>query len=176
MCSSGLIIDSGSSCHLFVSQGDPVRLMSRGASNGRHLRVSEHAHWLTKPALGKTIFVNEINLICAVQSLGQKYSPSVFRKYVIVSPHPAPLQRGASRSSRTLGAGCDGRKASSDVRCDADGKSVQVWRPSGRCQVSQVDDPRGDGDNKARSLRGEHAISRKPSCRECRMFRRTCGD
>jgi hypothetical protein len=42
----------------------------------------------------------------------------------------------------------------------ADGKGVQAWRPSGRCQVSWVDSPRGDGDNKARSLRGEHAISR----------------
>jgi hypothetical protein len=42
---------------------------------------------------------------------------------------------------------------------DADGKGVPAWRPSGRCQVLWVDDPRDDGDNKARSLRGEHAIS-----------------
>ena len=53
----------------------------------------------------------------------------------------------------------------------ADGKGVQARRPSGRCQVSRdgdvgpygpdtPDNPRGDGDNKARSLRGEHEISR----------------
>ena len=29
----------------------------------------------------------------------------------------------------TRGVGCGGRKASSDVRCDADGKGVWSWRP-----------------------------------------------
>jgi hypothetical protein len=57
----------------------------------------------------------------------------------------------------------DVRVFSALVRADensfTDGEGVQAWRPSGRCQVSRVDGPRGDGDNKARSLRGEHDIS-----------------
>jgi hypothetical protein len=68
-----------------------------------------------------------------VQSRCEKYSCSVFRKIVVdCTPSRFPM-RGASRSSRVSDAGCDGRKASSDVRCNADGKGVWAWRPSGRC-------------------------------------------
>ena len=55
------------------------------------------------------IFPSNFNLICPVQPFRQKYSSSVFQKHMVLSSHPAPTERGASRSSRTLGAGCDGR-------------------------------------------------------------------
>src|SRR5262249_39845142 len=57
-----------------------------------------------------TIFANEIKLIWPVQPFLRKYFSSVFQKNMIVFPHPAPTERGVSRSSRTLGAGCDGRR------------------------------------------------------------------
>ncbi|MGH6780343.1 MAG: hypothetical protein ACRECL_20385, partial [Bradyrhizobium sp.] len=43
---------------------------------------------------------------------------------------PAPAKRGASRSSRTLGAGCDGREDVAETNnIDADGKAVWFWHP-----------------------------------------------
>jgi hypothetical protein len=74
------------------------------------------------------------------------------------------------------------------VMLRADGEGVQARRPSGRCQVSwdgdvgpyepdTPDNPRGDGDNKVRSLRGEHANKPlTPLRRECRCFGFICGD
>ena len=68
-------------------------------------------------------------------------------------------KRGASRSSRTLEAGCDGRSVLFDEQHDADGEVVWSWRPDAGascCEMTQ-----SDGDNKARSHRGEHEASRK---------------
>ena len=45
-----------------------------------------------------------------VKSLRSKYSYSVFQKNMVLSAHPILTQRGASRSSRTLRAGCGGRQ------------------------------------------------------------------
>jgi hypothetical protein len=57
----------------------------------------------------------------------------------------------------------------------ADGEAVWSRRPdAGAKRVEDVFTH--DGDNKARSHRGEHGISRKPSRRECRRKRLTCGD
>jgi hypothetical protein len=80
--------------------------------------------------------------------------------------------RGAfGQSSPNVGRGMRWTRACHKTsETGADGKIVQARRPSGRCQVSRVNNPRGDGDNKARSLRGEHEISCKPLRRECRCF------
>ena len=82
-------------------------------------------------------------------------------------------KRGVSRSSRTLAAGCDGR--------------VGVLRRSARMRTAKACGPDLPtlGSSLARRFarrrwlsspvhRGERAISRKPLCRECRMFRLTC--
>jgi len=44
-----------------------------------------------------------------VKPFREKYSPSVFRKFMIISVHPLPSGGDVSRPSRTLEAGCDGR-------------------------------------------------------------------
>jgi len=68
-----------------------------------------------------------------------------------------PRQEGRTRRHERE-AGCDGReRVVRRTTARSDGEGVQARRPSGRCQVSWVDIPRGDGDNKAWSLRGEHA-------------------
>src|SRR5262249_43824074 len=82
---------------------------------------------------------------------------------------PAP-RRGTLRPIVTKrGAGCDGRgqcRLTSDVA--ADGEVVWSWRPdAGAKRVEHVFTR--DGDNKARSHRGEHGISRKPPRREGRV-------
>jgi hypothetical protein len=67
------------------------------------------------------------------------------------SARPVPT-RGASRSSRTLEAGCDGRVVLSDEQHDTDGEGVWSRRPdagAALCEMTQ-----GNGDNNARSHRG----------------------
>jgi hypothetical protein len=64
--------------------------------------------------------------------------------------HPVPNKRGVSRSSRTLGAGCDGRGR----RCEtssagADGKVV--WSRRLDAGVESAGIPAEDGDKQARS-------------------------
>jgi hypothetical protein len=67
-------------------------------------------------------------------------------------------KRGASRSSRTLEAGCDGRGVLFDEPHDADGEVVWSWRPDAGASLCEM--TQSDGDNKARSHRGEHEASR----------------
>ena len=58
------------------------------------------------------------------------------------------------RSSRHGGRGCDGRAArETNVAC-ADGEVVWSWRPD--AGAKSVERSAGDGDNKARSHRGDH--------------------
>ena len=52
--------------------------------------------------------------------------------------------RGASRSSRTLGAGCDGRFGSLDERAEADGEIAWSWPPDAEVKLTD-DDSAGDG-------------------------------
>jgi hypothetical protein len=47
-----------------------------------------------------------------------------FSEFLLILIPFRARKRGASRSSRVLGAGCGGRIASSDVRCGADGQVV----------------------------------------------------
>src|SRR3974390_2284579 len=50
-------------------------------------------------------------LIWAVQSCCEKYSALLVGQIITTRPrHPVLAKRGASRSSRVLGAGCDGRE------------------------------------------------------------------
>ena len=65
--------------------------------------------------------------------------------------------RGASRSSRTLEAGCDGRGVLSDEQHDADGEVVWSWRPWAGAKLAERS--ADDGDNKAWSP-GRARISR----------------
>jgi hypothetical protein len=80
--------------------------------------------------------------------------------------HPAPFRRDVSRSSRHVGAGCDGRggiEKTNDtcrVRQSHAVLSPRCWRQAG----DNASHCAGDGDNKA-GLRGEHGISRQPVAR-----------
>ena len=69
-------------------------------------------------------------------------------------------QRGVSRSSRTLGAGCDGRERRAKTNgADADGEVVWSRRPDAGVKFVRRY-PHGDGGNKA-GHRGEHEGNRK---------------
>ncbi len=107
-----------------------------------------------------------------VKPPAQKYSASVFRKIVVLSVHPAPSTRGASRTSRTLAAGCDGR----------------IWRErrarAMRTVKSRCPDPPMLGSSSGRLPGATVArkpgaprrprISRNPLRRECRLCRLPC--
>jgi hypothetical protein len=62
---------------------------------------------------------------------------------------PVPLKRGVSRSSRTLGVGCDGRDGTADERCHCGRRSRSVLIP--RRWYQACGDPAGDGGKTARS-------------------------
>jgi hypothetical protein len=68
---------------------------------------------------------------------------------------PHSIQRGASRSSRTLGAGCGGRIGSqrdfrADERFQCGREGVWSWPPDAEVKL-RGDEPRDDGGNRARS-------------------------
>src|SRR6185437_10145702 len=109
----------------------------------------------------------------------QKYSTSVFRKIMIVSPDPASFERGVSRSSRTLEAGCDGREgvqralARRRKHSSRTSEIVRSRRPdagvkflAGRSRGAMVANKPGTP--------GRPRISRKPSRRECRLIWLPC--
>src|SRR5215471_16027444 len=87
---------------------------------------------------------------------------------------PHSLRRGASRSSRTLSAGCDGRIGSQRAVSaptndpDADGEVVWFWHPDADAKSARrfAD----DGGKKARSPGRARRTPLKPSRRECRMI------
>jgi hypothetical protein len=73
----------------------------------------------------KPYFMKHFKLIWVVQSPAQKYFYFVFSEIDDSSPSSRAHKRGVSRSSRTLGTGCDGRFG--DVLtsgADADGEVV----------------------------------------------------
>ena len=75
--------------------------------------------------------------------------------------------RGASRSSRTLGAGCDGRFGSPDERSRADGKIAWSWPPD--AEVKLADDYRRRRWLNSPAHRGDRVYAVTPSCREGRI-------
>jgi hypothetical protein len=79
--------------------------------------------------------------------------------------------RGVSRSSRTLGAGCDGRGMSRDEGRDAEGEVVWSWRPDAGAKLAKtLMRLAGDGGKRARSPGRVRSTPLKPSRRECRMM------
>jgi hypothetical protein len=79
-------------------------------------------------------------------------------------PVPCPIKRDVSRSSRTLGAGCDGRvgaawRAAQARTAKSCGPDIPMLMPS-----RQDDDLSSDGDNKA-GLRGARRKPLKPIAR-----------
>jgi hypothetical protein len=71
-----------------------------------------------------------------------------------ILPRVPPPHEGASRSSRTLEAGCDGRDTLNDEQHIADGEIVWSRRPD--AGAKSVERSADDGDNQARSHRGDH--------------------
>jgi hypothetical protein len=112
----------------------------------------------SRPLHAKTNFLNRINVIWVVQLESEKYfalpGPQISGFLLPSRTH----KRGASRSSRVLGAGCDGRGMSRDERHDADGEVVWSWRPKAGATLCGM--TRSNGDNKAWSP-GRARISRK---------------
>ena len=108
----------------------------------------------------------------------QKYSTSVFRKIMIVSPDPASFERGVSRSSRTLEAGCDGREgvqralARRRKHSSRTSEIVRSRRPDAGVNP-RVTSPGGMVANKP-GTPGRPRISRKPSRRGCRLIWLPC--
>jgi hypothetical protein len=93
-----------------------------------------------------------------------------------LSTHPAALKRGASRSSRTLAVGCDGRTPPSafqnaDERRGPDGEIVWSWHPDADAKFATALLRRaGDGGQKARRTGEITYKPLKPSRREGRMI------
>ena len=84
------------------------------------------------------------------------------------SPRPAPDKRDASRSSRTFGAGCDGRVWR--IRRMRRMRTEKLWRPDASTLASsRQGNPAGDGGKKARSPGRPQRKPLKPSRRECRI-------
>ena len=73
----------------------------------------------------KTNFVSRFNLLWPVQSLYVKILLPFFRNMCLSPRIPIPQEGHFGQSSRTLGAGCDGRfGAHMTKRADADGENV----------------------------------------------------
>jgi hypothetical protein len=118
----------------FARRATSVGFLSRSARSPSPQRP--------KSACAQIEIRKPIQLRALVQSSREKYLASVFQKFVIWSRHPASLQRGASRSSRTLGRDAvdaaasgaiviagraslvSGTKRATTNGADADGKSV----------------------------------------------------
>ena len=82
-----------------------------------------------------------INSILSVQSYFQKYSASPSTQIKSTTSLSRSHKRGVSRSSRTLGTGCDGRGSVRRAKCvrtndvAVDGEVVWSWRPDAGAKV-----------------------------------------
>ena len=93
-----------------------------------------------------------------VQSSSQEYSASRFAKISIIESAIPSHKRGVSRSSRTLGTGCDGRRAPGAIIARTSGglRTVKSCGPGAPTLVlSFAGYPRSDGGKKARSQEHE---------------------
>src|SRR6185312_17220621 len=85
--------------------------------------------------------------------------------------------RGVTRRHETRGGVRWTRRHHPTNDADADGEAVWSWRPdAGAKLATMLARCADDGDKKARSHRGDHGVSRKPSRREGRIVAATCGD
>ncbi len=82
----------------------------------------------------KIMFANRFNRITSVRPFASKILLSFFQNLCSLDPVLCPIKRGASRSSRTLGAGCGGRvglqhDCRADEQHDTHGEIVWSWHP-----------------------------------------------
>ena len=130
----------------------------------RRPRASGDGGWF--PMLrAKSNFMKPFNAIPPVQSLPEKYSVSRLTQIKSIFPWSRLDKRGASRSSRTLGAGCGGRlEAADETRLRRTAKScgpgIPTLMSSWRKKLFA-----GDGDKKARSPRRSRRKPLKPFAR-----------
>jgi hypothetical protein len=122
---------------------------------------------------GKTNFARDFKLMSLSGSPAVKISLSEIQKSCIFPAIPSQREGRFARIVTTRGAGCGGRDGVGrfGAQRSAMSRTAKVCRPGAPVAgaESRVDEPRDDGDNKARSLRGEHANKPlKPSRRECR--------
>ena len=135
-----------------------LRVARRDNSPARKRRFSE----AIQADLGRPVPLPKILCLCCRANQRHRLRPSRLDT------------RGASRSSRTLGAGCDGRFG--DARRAA---LVRTAKPCGPDAPTLASSWRSDPQAMVAikpGHQGEHGISRKPLRREGRNVRRTCGD
>jgi hypothetical protein len=123
--------------------------------------------------LVKTNFTRRFNLIRPFNPLRENNPLAASGKSVAFLRPSRTHKRGGSRSSRTLGAGCDGRVGARDERGRRVRQNRVVLIPRRWDQVCG-DDPQAW--LKSPVHQGEHVYAVKPLRRECRLLRRTCGD
>jgi hypothetical protein len=129
---------------------------------------------IADPPCRRSIEQEQSNRVGSSRSQIKNIYLSFFRKSCFLFRHPDSV-RGADASSRTR----DGMRWTRRCRTTSGilSRTAKPCGPGAPMQVPSFSNlPRGDGDNKARSHRGERGISRKPSRRECRRKRLTCGD
>ena len=148
----------------------PLRLARRGGISlvnpefGLRARKSS-----SKPSAVKQKSSSNFSSIRLGHLLRQKF-PFLFSRRCAYMAVSRLHRRGASRSSRTWEAGCDGRIVLRDEQHEADGEVVWSWRRDAGAKLPGTTIPRGDGGKKARSPRRAR-IRRNPSRGECRLFR-----
>jgi len=104
-----------------------------------------------------------------VQSRLQKYFASPSGRNSFIDSPSCPHKRGASRSSRTLGAGCDGRDGGALTRRRRRGRRSRVVLTPRRWRQVSGDNATGDGDKQARSPGRARRKPLKPLRGESRM-------
>jgi hypothetical protein len=120
-----------------------------------------------------------------VKSARRKYFAFTEERIRCIAASSRPLQEGVSRSSRHVGAGCDGpSRIAGRAMQAADGEIAWSWRPdagvkpaSRRCRLKRPTrrDWRATEANKPGTPRRAR-ISRKAIAQGMPVFRRTCGD
>ncbi len=101
----------------------------------------------------KTIFASQFSMLRPFKPLHENNSLFQNPKSRLCSTRPASFRRGGSRSSRTLGAGCDGRGARSDearitygeiVRSRSPDAGIKLCVTSARRRWPESPEHRGD--------------------------------
>jgi hypothetical protein len=98
----------------------------------------------------ETDFISPIKLICPVQSPRQKYSASIFQKFMFLSPHPASIEEGRFAVVTSVGGGerwLVGRAARlsrADERDRQDDEVVWSWRPDAGAKFATMLSRRAD--------------------------------
>ena len=138
------------------------------ASDGASAAAAVPIHRLKKPLRRKINFLNQIKLICPVQSPSKKYFCFSEAKSPLYSRHPVPL-KGAYHDRRETRGGVRWTRVALLTRALSCGRrSRVVLTPRRWCQVGGSNSA-GDGGQKARAP-GSARIIRKPLRGECRVI------